>query len=88
VDGRSIALLHGHEAGILEEIAGSGIFEAVIYGHTHRASVTKRGGTLVVNPGEVCGYLTGKGTVAVMETGPMEARILEIGTDAPESTAR
>ena len=78
LDGRPVALLHGHEAGALEEVAGSGIFEAVIHGHTHRASVTTTGGTLVVNPGEACGYLTGRGTVAVLETGTMEAEILEI----------
>src|SRR5512136_730837 len=76
--GRSVALLHGHEEGALAEIAGSGIFEAVIYGRTHRPSVGENAGTLVLNPGEVCGYLTGKGTVAVLETGPLEAEILEI----------
>jgi putative phosphoesterase len=77
-DGRSIALLHGHEPGALEEIAGAGIFDAVVHGHSHRASVVKMGRTLMVNPGEVCGYLTGRGTVAVLETGRMEAEILEI----------
>ena len=78
IDGRSVALLHGHEAGAVEEIAGAGIFDLVVHGHTHRPSVTRQGHTLLVNPGEACGYLTGRGTVAVLETGPMEVRILEI----------
>jgi putative phosphoesterase len=77
-DGRSIALLHGHEAGALDGVAGSGIFDIVVHGHSHRPSITEKGGTLVVNPGEVCGYLTGRGTVAFLETGPLEAEILEI----------
>ena len=76
--GRSIALIHGHEAGIVEELAGAGIFDAVVHGHSHRPSITMVGRTLVVNPGEVCGYLTGRGTVAVLETDRMEAEILEI----------
>ena len=78
LDGRSVALLHGHEAGALEEIAGAGIFDLVVHGHTHRPSIARQGRTLLVNPGEACGYLTGKATVAVLETGSMEAEILEI----------
>ena len=77
-DGRSIALLHGHEPDALGEIAGAGIFDVVVHGHSHRPSISFRGGTLVVNPGEVCGYLTGKGTIAVLETGRLEAKILGI----------
>jgi hypothetical protein len=77
-DGRSIALVHGHEPDALGEIAGAGIFDVVVCGHSHRPSIEERGGTLVVNPGEACGYLTGRGTVAVLETGSLEAEILEI----------
>jgi putative phosphoesterase len=77
-DGRSIALLHGHEPGALDGIAGSGIFDVIVHGHSHRPSITGKGRTLMVNPGEVCGYLTGRGTVAVLETGPLEVEILEI----------
>jgi len=33
---------------------------------------------LVVNPGEVCGYLTGKATVGLLDTAKHEARIMEI----------
>ena len=85
LDGRSIALLHGHEPDLLDEIAGEGIFDAVISGHTHRPSISRQGRTLLVNPGEACGYLTGKATVAVLETGAMEAEILEIRKDSPEA---
>jgi len=78
VDGRPLALLHGEEPGDLEEIAGTGIFDLVVHGHTHRPSVARMGRTLLVNPGEACGYLTGLGTVAVLETDSMEAEILEL----------
>jgi putative phosphoesterase len=76
--GRSIALVHGHEPEALDEIAGAGIFDVIVYGHTHRPSIMERNGTLLVNPGEVCGYLTGTGTVAILETGQLEAKILEL----------
>jgi putative phosphoesterase len=79
--GKSLALLHGHEPGTLEEVAAAGIFDLVVHGHTHQPSVAWLGRTLLVNPGEVCGYLTGRGTVAILETGPMEAEILGIGED-------
>ena len=78
IDGRSVALLHGHEPGALEETAGAGIFDLVVHGHTHRPSVLREGRTLVVNPGEACGYLTGRGTVAVLDTGTLEAEILDL----------
>jgi putative phosphoesterase len=78
IDGKSVALLHGHEGGALEEIAGTGIFDLVVHGHSHRPSVSRRGRTFLVNPGEACGYLTGRATVAVLETGAMEAEILEL----------
>lgn len=81
VGGRSLALLHGHEPGTLEEVAGAGIFDLVVHGHTHQPAITRMGRTLLVNPGEVCGYLTGRGTVAVLETVPMEAEILGIGEE-------
>ena len=76
--GRSIALLHGHEPDAFGEITGAGIFDVVVHGHSHQPSISESGGTLVVNPGEVCGYLTGKGTIAVLETGRLEAKILEL----------
>jgi len=40
-------------------------------------SVQKKGKTLVINPGEVCGYLTGKSTIAILDTTKCDARIIE-----------
>jgi predicted phosphodiesterase len=31
-----------------------------------------------VNPGEVCGYLSGKSTIALLDTVKREARIVEL----------
>jgi putative phosphoesterase len=64
VEGRALLLLH--EPDLLENLAGCGDFHAIIYGHTHVPEI-KQGRTLVINPGECCGYLTGRRTVALWD---------------------
>jgi hypothetical protein len=78
VEGYRIALLHGTETELLDAIIDSGYFDAVIHGHSHNKSIEKKGKTLAINPGEVCGYLTGKCTVALLDTAKHEAKIIEL----------
>jgi putative phosphoesterase len=53
-------------------------YDVIIYGHVHEAKAYKKGRTLIINPGEVCGYLTGKPSIAVLDTKSMEARIIPL----------
>ena len=77
-EGFKIALLHGEETELLDALISCGGFDAVVHGHSH-ANVSRRNGkTLVVNPGEVCGYLTGKATFALLDTAKREARIVDL----------
>ncbi|MGD0450663.1 MAG: metallophosphoesterase [Candidatus Bathyarchaeia archaeon] len=78
VDGYRIALLHGTEIELLNSIIDTGYFNAVIHGHSHNKSIEKRGKILAINPGELCGYLTGKPTLALLDTLKNEAKIIEI----------
>ena len=78
VEGCRIALLHGTETELLDAIINSGYFDAVIHGHSHYKSIERKGKTLAVNPGEVCGYLTGKCTLALLDTAKREAKIIEL----------
>jgi len=78
VDHYKLALLHGHETELLEAIIDSGYFDAVVHGHSHSCSIQYRGKTLSVNPGELCGYLTGNATIALLDTAKHEARIVEL----------
>jgi|GEM_PF-125410 len=39
----------------------------VVFGHTHRAQVNRDGNLVVVNPGEVCGWVKGVSTVALLD---------------------
>jgi putative phosphoesterase len=76
-DGFKIALLHGDEAELLNALVFCGGFDAVVSGHTHIPINKKVGKTLMVCPGEVCGYLYGKPTLALLDTKKMEANIVE-----------
>ena len=78
VDGLKIALLHGNEQELLGALIESDSFDVVVHGHTHNAEVYRRGKTLITNPGEVCGYLTGKSTIALLDTVKREVKIVEL----------
>jgi hypothetical protein len=80
VDDVKIALLHGDETELLKTLIESGGIDIVVHGHAHTAEVNCRGKTLVVNPGEVCGYLSGKSTIALLDTVKREAKIIELQT--------
>ena len=78
IEGYRIALLHGHETELLGTIIDSGYFDAVIHGHSHNIGVERKGKTLAINPGELCGYLSGKSTLALLDTLKHDAKIIEI----------
>ncbi len=60
-------LLMMHEPDQPDIFAASGQFDLVCYGHTHNADIHRIDNVLVVNPGEVCGWLTRKPTVALVD---------------------
>jgi putative phosphoesterase len=78
VGNAKIALLHGSEEELLKALIESETFNIVVHGHTHKAETYRKGKTLVVNPGEVCGYLTGKSTIALLDTEKIEAKIVSL----------
>lgn len=78
IEGYRIALLHGEETELLSALIDSGYFNAVIHGHSHKHGIEQKGKTLAVNPGELCGYLTGKASIAILDTAKNEAKIIEL----------
>ncbi|MGC8850016.1 MAG: metallophosphoesterase [Candidatus Bathyarchaeia archaeon] len=78
LDGAVTAVLHGHDAELLEAIIGSGGFDVILYGHTHEIKIERRHKSLIVNPGELCGYLTGKPTMVILDLKTMGSEILTI----------
>jgi putative phosphoesterase len=78
VDNLKIALLHGNEEELLKALIDSESFDVIVHGHMHKADVYRKGKTLIVNPGEVCGYLTGKPTIGLLDTVKREVKIVEL----------
>jgi uncharacterized protein len=75
-----IALLHGEETELLNALISSQYFDAVIYGHSHLVFSGKNSKTLIINPGELCGYLTGRSTMAILNTNKKETEIIDLYT--------
>jgi len=50
----------------------------VITGHTHAVAVERRGHQLLVNPGECCGWLTGRCTMAEVDLDTLTAQVIEV----------
>jgi putative phosphoesterase len=67
-----------HEHHLVESLAASGRFDLVVYGHTHTPEVRTVGGTLVVNPGKAARLHKGRATAAILDTGTMEAQVVDL----------
>jgi len=85
IDGLRIALLHGGDPGgppgpseLLKSLISAECYDVIIHGHVHDAKAYKKGKTLIINPGEVCGYLTEKPSVAVLNTKTMDVKIVPL----------
>ncbi|MFH1722140.1 MAG: metallophosphoesterase [Candidatus Altiarchaeota archaeon] len=78
IEARKIAVYHGTIAKITESLLKSAEYDLVVTGHTHEQLIEKAGDTVHVNPGETCGYLTGKQTVAKFDPNSMKAEIVSL----------
>ena len=63
---RSISMNHFDNIG--RAIARGGQFDVVCFGHNHRFEIAQHGRTLLINPGEIYGALTGQSTFVVYDT--------------------
>ncbi len=77
-DGKKVAIYHGTQPRLLEAIVKSKTYDIVICGHTHQPEITLDENTVIVNPGETCGYLTGVMSIAIIDTETMDAQIHEL----------
>lgn len=73
LSGKNIVVVHEPE-NIKEEFFSSN--DIIIYGHTHQIDVREEDGALIVNPGEVCGYLTGRPSFALIDLNSLDAEIV------------
>ncbi|HET9425443.1 MAG TPA: metallophosphoesterase [Gemmatimonadaceae bacterium] len=74
IGGRRILLVHD-----IADIPDHSIesHEIVVHGHSHKQEMKTRGETLLVNPGEACGWVNGIPTAAILD---LDARRVEFLT--------
>jgi len=75
IDGKKGVLMH--EPKFIDALVKSGLYDLVIYGHTHQIDI-REGQPLVINPGECGGWLTERATVAIVETEDMSVRLIDL----------
>jgi len=76
IDGKKILLMH--EPYNVQALAISQQYDVLIYGHTHKVDSRLVGKTLVLNPGENCGFQSGKSTAAILDTDSLKVEIIEL----------
>jgi len=67
-----LSILLMHEPFALPELLECGRFDLIVYGHTHTKDTRKHNSTLLVNPGECCGWVNGEPSVAVADMAARE----------------
>ncbi|RLE81094.1 MAG: metallophosphoesterase [Thermoprotei archaeon] len=87
LDNRNILLLHGFGGKkftrlFVDAAAATGEYDLVVYGHTHEKDcrVFKKNSrkTVILNPGEVCGLLSGRSTVAIVNLDTLEVEVVKV----------
>ena len=74
LDNKNITLAHDiNQISALTEPA-----DVIVFGHTHKAQISKQDNKLLINPGECAGWLTNKSTVALVDLVNLSAKIFKI----------
>ncbi len=74
LDKRKIALVH--DVRMIDPFAED--LDICVFGHTHTAEMKTQSNTLIVNPGECGGWLTGKSTVAVLDLASLKVELFKV----------
>ncbi len=68
-----------HDPILLNSLKKIKVFDLIIYGHDHQANVTESpAGQLIVNPGECCGWLSGKRSIAIWRLADNNVESIEL----------
>jgi putative phosphoesterase len=66
IKGKRFVVIHGTNEDVVDALIKSEKYDVVIRGHTHKLEI-KEGKSLMINPGETCGYLSGEQTVLLLD---------------------
>jgi len=73
--GRRFLVLHAPMT--LKALGASRHYDVIIYGHTHEVVVERVGKCLILNPGEIGGWLNGRRTCALLDTDTLNVQIAD-----------
>lgn len=76
IEGKRFLIKHRPDG--VENYAHSGDFDYVLYGHTHKIDIRRENSTAIINPGEACGYLSGRPTIALLNTDNDDVQIIDL----------
>jgi putative phosphoesterase len=77
VEGWKFSIIHGTNPQIVDALAKCGKYDVLIRGHTHELEI-KESETLIINPGEVCGYVSGKQTVVLVDPDDLNCEVINL----------
>jgi putative phosphoesterase len=78
IDEQKAVIVHGDVPKLTELLLRAGEYDWIFSGHTHAPEVDSQGKAILVNPGETSGWLSGKGTVAKVDTATKSPQIIEL----------
>ncbi len=73
--GKKVVVMH--QPKFIDELLMSKKYDVIVYGHTHKIDVRKNT-SVVINPGECGGWLTGRSTVAILDTKKLTPEIIDL----------
>ncbi|MBU1627510.1 metallophosphoesterase [bacterium] len=71
----TFCIMHDHT--LINSISKKPSADIIIYGHLHEPKIITNN-CLIINPGECCGYLSGKSTIAILDPETLDVEIKEI----------
>jgi len=74
--GLRVLLVHSNAK--LDGLLAAGACDVAVFGHTHRPEVVQKGKTLLINPGEAGGWVSGRGTACLLDAARLVADILPL----------
>jgi len=74
---KKFAIIHGTNESLVDALSKSRKYDVIIRGHTHKLDI-KEGKTLLINPGEACGYVTGEKTLVLLEPQTLNYEVVNL----------
>ena len=77
-DLQGLKIMMMHEPVYIADAKEDPNLNVVIYAHTHKLFIEKKRGKIILNPGETCGYITGRKTIILLNTETMEPETVDL----------